>query len=44
MSLEPPQCDAIVFDCDGTLADTFFMHFTTLRSVFAARGFELDER
>lgn len=34
---------ALIFDCDGTLADTMPLHFIAWQNVLAAYGFEFDE-
>ncbi len=38
--LTPPPCDALIFDCDGTLADTSSVHFSVIRQVL--RGHRID--
>lgn len=41
--LVPPPCDALIFDCDGTLADTFHVHFAVIRAVLARSGIDFDQ-
>lgn len=35
---------ALIFDCDGTLADSMFAHFVAWRDVLATYGMVLDEQ
>jgi beta-phosphoglucomutase-like phosphatase (HAD superfamily) len=43
VTLTPPPCDALIFDCDGTLADTFSVHFSVISQVLARRGIDFEE-
>lgn len=36
--LPPPEKKALIFDCDGTLADTFPAHYRAFRSALAPYG------
>lgn len=40
--LIPPKCEALIFDCDGTLADTLPVHFSVIRAVLAGYGIDFD--
>ncbi|WP_438381924.1 HAD family phosphatase [Asaia sp. BMEF1] len=35
--------DAIIFDCDGTIADTLPVHFLTFKEALGERGYNLEE-
>ncbi|WP_443747851.1 HAD family hydrolase [Asticcacaulis solisilvae] len=37
-----PDAEALVFDCDGTLADTFAAHFRCFRDVMRAFDYEFE--
>ncbi len=39
----PPQTQALVFDCDGTLADTMPIHFVAWREAMNRHGIEFTE-
>ena len=41
-TLDPPPCEALIFDCDGTLADTFDVHYAVLRELLAKAGIDFD--
>jgi beta-phosphoglucomutase family hydrolase len=41
MNLNPPQ--ALIFDCDGTLADTMPLHWRAWQTVARRHGFEFPE-
>ena len=43
MILTPPPCDGLIFDCDGTLADTFSVHFSVIKQVMASSGIDFDK-
>ena len=35
---------ALIFDCDGTLADSMYAHFAAWRDALALQGMALDEQ
>lgn len=37
------NADALIFDCDGTLADSMPVHYLASRAVFAAHGLDFPE-
>ncbi|MBW4588537.1 MAG: HAD family phosphatase [Aetokthonos hydrillicola CCALA 1050] len=41
--LPVPPYKALIFDCDGTLADTIFLHFQTWADAMRPFGFELTK-
>ncbi|MFT4091242.1 MAG: HAD family phosphatase [Asticcacaulis sp.] len=38
--LPPPNKKALIFDCDGTLADTFPAHYRVFRTIFTPKGID----
>ena len=38
----PSWVRGLIFDCDGTLADTMALHYAAWEETFAAQGFDMD--
>ena len=38
------DCEALIFDCDGTLVNSMPVHFTAWRKTLGKHGFELTEK
>jgi HAD superfamily hydrolase (TIGR01509 family) len=43
IDLTPYRFEALIFDCDGTLANTAPLHFQSLQRAFASQGLEISE-
>jgi len=41
--IEFTECDGLIFDCDGTLADTMPLHFLAWRSTMSQYGIDFTE-
>ena len=35
---------ALIFDCDGTLVDSMFAHYSAWREALVSQGIKLDEQ
>src|SRR5579883_2863859 len=42
--LTPEPFSALIFDCDGTLADTMPLHYEVWKQVLALRGIEISTK
>ena len=42
IDLTPYRFRALIFDCDGTLADTAALHFQSMAGALGAQGHEID--